>query len=130
MEKQYKKQYIVTGQTAILHNGQRYVTGDRIELSDAEYANLSIYVQRDAWDAEQEKQRLAQERAAKAKEQKEQEEAAKKSPAGSGETPDGDAQEASNDTAEPKDTPPKDTPKATGKAGKADKTDKSDKVGA
>lgn len=74
--------YVVVAATAILHNGKRYEKGDKIELTEAEAENLSLYVQLDPSEIEKqaaerkaaeeqaEKERLAAEQAQKEAEEK------------------------------------------------------------
>ncbi|MDA5607067.1 hypothetical protein [Pasteurella multocida] len=72
-----KLTYLVIAATAILHNGKRYEKGDKIELTESEAENLSLYVQLDSDEAKKqsaerkaaeeqaEKERLAAEEAEK-----------------------------------------------------------------
>ncbi|MFS1712294.1 hypothetical protein [Haemophilus influenzae] len=53
-----KKLYVVIGTMAILHNGNRYEQGAKIELTDEEYAQISLYVKLD--EAEDEKRKQAE----------------------------------------------------------------------
>lgn len=69
--------YLVVAATAVLHDGKRYEKGDKIELTEAEAENLSLYVQLDQSEMEKqaaerkaaeeqaEKERLAAEEAEK-----------------------------------------------------------------
>ncbi|MEG9490033.1 hypothetical protein [Mannheimia indoligenes] len=69
--------YVVIAATAILHNGKRYSLGDKIELTEMEAENLSLYVELDQSEVEKqaaerkaaeeqaEKERLAAEEAEK-----------------------------------------------------------------
>lgn len=59
-----KKLYVVIGTMAILHNGNRYEQGAKIELTDEEYAQISLYVKLD--EAEDEKRKQAEAEAEKA----------------------------------------------------------------
>ena len=81
-----KKLYVVIGTMAILHNGNRYEQGAKIELTDEEYAQISLYVKLDETEddkrkqaeAEAEKARLAaEEKASLAAEEKARKEAEK-----------------------------------------------------
>lgn len=58
-----KRLYVVIGTMAILHNGNRYEQGTKIELTDEEYAKISLYVQLD--EAEDEKRKQAEAEAEK-----------------------------------------------------------------
>lgn len=76
-----KLTYLVIAATAILHNGKRYEKGDKIELTEAEAENLSLYVQLDPSEIEKqaaeeqaEKERLTAEEAQKAAEEQAQKE--------------------------------------------------------
>ena len=60
-----KKLYVVIGTMAILHNGNRYEQGAKIELTDEEYAQISLYVKLD--EAEDEKRKQAEAEAEKAR---------------------------------------------------------------
>lgn len=60
-----KKLYVVIGAMAILHNGNRYGQGAKIELTDEEYAQISLYVKLD--EAEDEKRKQAEAEAEKAR---------------------------------------------------------------
>lgn len=60
-----KKLYVVIGTMAILHNGNRYEQGEKIELTDEEYAQISLYVKLD--EAEDEKRKQAEAEAEKAR---------------------------------------------------------------
>ncbi|MGQ0287124.1 DUF7210 family protein [Pasteurellaceae bacterium 22721_9_1] len=85
-----KLAYLVVASTAILHNGKRYEQGNKIELTDDEAENLSLYIELDKSEVEKqaaerktaednaEKARLAAETAAKKAEAKAAKEAAKK----------------------------------------------------
>lgn len=71
MSETQKKAYLVAAAMAILHNGKRYEQGDKIELTDEEAENISLYIvlddteaERQQAEAEAEKQRLAAEKAA------------------------------------------------------------------
>ncbi|EIG26773.1 hypothetical protein [Haemophilus paraphrohaemolyticus] len=59
-----KKLYVVIGTMVILHNGNRYEQGAKIELTDEEYAQISLYVKLD--EAEDEKRKQAEAEAEKA----------------------------------------------------------------
>ena len=60
-----KKLYVVIGTMAILHNGNRYEQDAKIELTDEEYAQISLYVKLD--EAEDEKRKQAEAEAEKAR---------------------------------------------------------------
>jgi len=60
-----KKLYVVIGTMAILHNGNRYEQGAKIELTDEEYAQISLYVKLD--ETEDEKRKQAEAEAEKAR---------------------------------------------------------------
>lgn len=55
-----KKLYVVIGTMAILHNGNRYEQGAKIELTDEEYAQISLYVKLDETEDEKRKQAEAE----------------------------------------------------------------------
>lgn len=55
-----KKLYVVIGTMAILHNGNRYEQGAKIELTDEEYAQISLYVKLDETEGEKRKQAEAE----------------------------------------------------------------------
>jgi len=57
--------YIVISAMAIYHNNQRYEQGAKIELTDEEYAQISLYVKLD--EAEDEKRKQAEAEAEKAR---------------------------------------------------------------
>ena len=59
-----KKLYVVIGTMAILHNGNRYEQGAKIELTDEEYAQISLYVK---FDEDDEKRKQAETEAEKAR---------------------------------------------------------------
>ncbi|HII3800478.1 TPA: hypothetical protein ACY370_001737 [Pasteurella multocida] len=56
MSETQKKAYLVAAAMAILHNGKRYEQGDKIELTEEEAENLSLYVKLAETAGEQRKQ--------------------------------------------------------------------------
>lgn len=78
-----KKLYVVIGTMAILHNGNRYEQGAKIELTDEEYAQISLYVKLD--EAEDEKRKQAEKaRLAEAEKARKEAEKANKNNKGEG----------------------------------------------
>lgn len=74
-----KTLYVVVAAMAILHDGKRYEKGSKIELTEAEAENLSLYIkpdvdeqaaQRKAAEEQAEKARLAAEQVQKDAEEK------------------------------------------------------------
>lgn len=69
--------YVVVTSMAILHNGKRYEKGSKLELTESEAENLSLYIELDkqaterkAAEEKAEKERLAAEQAQKEAEAK------------------------------------------------------------